>query len=189
MSRFWRCCGLSPVATLLVALLTAPRADGHALGAECKQNGNRVELEAYYDDDTPARDARVRVEDTDKKVVGEGRTNGNGRWPFAKPAPGKYVIIVDAGAGHRTQLKITISSSGETPSLSASGSKNEECECCADPASPAAGGSQDSITVSDGPRRDQFTGSHWLQISIGLLAIGGLSAAVWITRRMMSRAV
>ena len=48
-------------AALLVALIAAAPAHAHALGATAKRVGDRVEVEAYFSDDTPARDAAVMV--------------------------------------------------------------------------------------------------------------------------------
>src|SRR5947209_14726965 len=96
-----------PLGCLLV--LVAPlRSAAHGLGAECKVNGSRVELEAYYDDNTPARDARVYVEDAEHQLLAAGRTDADGRWSFARPGAGAYRVIVDAGAGHRKELKFTL---------------------------------------------------------------------------------
>src|SRR5205823_5472905 len=131
----------------------------HGLGAQCKLAGNKVEVEAYFDDGTPAADARVYAEDRQKKRVAAGRTDAKGRWSFTRPAAGNYVVIVDAGAGHRTQVAVTIPEAE---------SADDDCCCCEPPSrSP-------SITVSEGPDRDAFTGGLWLKIGVGLSVIGGL---------------
>ncbi len=133
-----------------------PRAAAHALGADCRVQAGRVELEAYYDDDTPAREAKVRVHDDGGQVVADGRTDAEGRWSFARPAPGHYRVVVNAGAGHRKELGVTIPGPAET--------------------APA-------VAVSAEPTRAEFTRFPWLKLGIGLAVIGGVAAAFLLSRR------
>ena len=151
---------------LLLGLTLAPRASAHALGAECKLVGDRVALEAYYDDDSPADGARVRVEDGGKQVVTEGRTDARGGWSMPRPGPGRYTVVVDAGVGHRTQLAFTIPApqSTSTPDAVA-------------PPEPA-------VTISEDRTRQEFTAFPWLKLAIGLAVLGGLSAAFLVSRRL-----
>src|SRR5947199_57600 len=100
----------------VVVLMPAPRAEAHGLGAQVKISGARVELEAYYDDDTPARLAKVRVMGAAGEPLGEGRTDSEGRWSFATPPAGVYRVTVDAGAGHRKALDLTVPSAATPPS-------------------------------------------------------------------------
>src|SRR5262245_20291821 len=93
---------------LLMTLTASAPVQAHALGAQCKLQKDCVEAEAYYDDDTAGRDAKVRVEDADKKVVSEGRTDAKGFWMFPRPQAGKYLVVVDAGAGHVARVRITV---------------------------------------------------------------------------------
>ena len=144
-------------------VLAAPlRTDAHALGADCKVNGDRVELEAYYDDDTPARDANVRVQDARQHLVAEGRTDAEGRWSFARPGAGTYRVIVDAGAGHRKELTITLTANAGSPTATGTGS---------------------SEVVNEGPGRTAFTAFPWLQLGIGVAILGVVGSAFWIARR------
>jgi hypothetical protein len=53
------------------------------------------------DDDTPAEEASVVVTTIDGKPVANGKTDERGLWSFARPGPGRYLIVVDAGSGHR----------------------------------------------------------------------------------------
>src|SRR5205085_2177382 len=84
------------------------RAEAHALSGQCKLVGNQVQVEAYFDDDSPAADAHVRVLDGAKGEIAKGRTDAKGGWSFARPAAGKYIVVVDAGAGHRTDIAMTV---------------------------------------------------------------------------------
>ena len=164
-------------AILLGCLITAPRAEAHALSGQCKLVGNSVELEAYFDDDSPAADAKVRVLDGAKTAITEGRTDAKGRWSFPRPAMGKYVVVIDAGAGHRTEIAVTIPAGD-----AAASSADDDCCCCEEPSSSSS--PSPSLTVSDGPDRATFTGYLWLKLGIGLAVIGGLAAAFVISRRL-----
>jgi hypothetical protein len=157
-----------PAFALFAVLAIAGRADAHKLGAECKLHGGRVHVEAYYDDNTPARDAHVGVADSAQQRIAEGRTDANGCWSFAAPSPGNYLVIVDAGAGHRTQLQLTLPGA-------ATNAASDEGTCCED-----AG----SLTVTDGPTRDAFTRAPWVQLGIGVALLGAIGGGFWIARRI-----
>ncbi len=145
-------------AALVVALAAAAPARAHALGAEAKFRAGRVEVEAYFSDDTPARDARVIVHDHAGAVVAEGRTDDQGKWQFPAPQPGPYTVVVDAGAGHRTRpIHVTV------PAVLPAG-----------PTGPVA----DGVTISDGPGRAEFTRFPWGGLAAGL-AIITLLAVGW----------
>jgi nickel transport protein len=138
---------------LLLVLAAANPVHAHALGADAKLRGNRVEVEAYYSDDTPARDAHVTVHDAADHTIAEGRTDEHGRWQFPAPPPGSYTVVVDAGAGHRTTRTVTI------------------------PSRPA-----DGETVSEGPPRAEFTRFPWGQMALGLAIIAALAGG-WLALR------
>lgn len=150
----------SSLNALLILMLAASSASAHNLGAECKLRGDRVELEAYFDDDTPARNARVMVKDASDRLIAEGKTDHEGRWSFPTPAAGRYEVIVDAGDGHRKQQSINV------------------------PGATAASGKAIS---SDGPPREEFTRTPWLRILAGLtlivLIFAGLAAILRRSRR------
>jgi hypothetical protein len=93
---------------LLIGLGAPTPAAAHRLGADCTIKGGRVEVEAFYSDDTPARGVRVTVQEAGGKTVAEGRTDDKGRWSFATPAPGKYRLTVDGGTGHVARLTLTV---------------------------------------------------------------------------------
>ena len=138
-------------APLLMLAAVAP-VSAHAISAECQIRKDRVELEAYFNDDTPARHAKVVVTNSDQKAFAEGMTDDYGRWSFPTPGPGRYAVTVDAGDGHRVTVSLAVP---ETPGDTA---------------------------ASDGPSRDVFTRTPWLGAGLGLLVIAlaavGLRAAV-----------
>lgn len=151
---------MKSLAALLLVMLNSPAADAHALGVTAKLRGNRVEVEAYYSDDTPARDAKVTVRDHAGQVVAEGRTDDQGKWQFAKPAPGPYAVTVDAGAGHVKTEKVLV------PAVLPPG-----------PTGP----------ISDGPSRAQFTMFPWRRMALGLAIIAALAIAAWLALGRLRR--
>jgi hypothetical protein len=169
------------VLAVLAGLLVSLRADAHALGAECKVIGDRVALEAYYDDDTPARDATVRVEDADKNVVATGHTDREGRWSFARPQPGKYVVVVDAGAGHRTRITLAIPAGQANAEAAPSTSAGDECPRCAEPSTP---NSEAPVQVSAEASREAFTAFPWLKLGVGLAVLAGIGVTAWVFRAL-----
>ena len=141
-----------PLAVLLVLPIVA---SAHAVGVDARIVGDKVRVEAYFDDDTPARDAKVEVLDGEKAVVAEGRTDEKGFWSFAKPKPGKFTVRVDAGDGHAAKTTIAI-----------------------------PGDVEESKSLSDGPSRETFTGWQRLACTgVGLAVIAGLTAALRLARR------
>jgi hypothetical protein len=159
---------------VLWALLVVRPVAAHALGAECKIVGDQVEVEAYYSDDTQARDACVRVVDAEKTCVAEGRTDARGRWRFKLPPVGIYWVEVDAGVGHRTRVKVTVPAKPSMPDNSRT-STREDCPCCE--TAPA------SESISEGPSRKEFTRFPWLRVFAGLGIISALGAAAWLVKR------
>lgn len=160
--------------TLLLAALmlglTTPLARAHALGAECKAKGDKVQVEAYYSDGTEAADAAVTVLDGDKKSIAAGRTDKQGRWEFAKPSVGTYQVVIDAGGGHRKELRIAISEKG-----AAAAADEAPCCCCdAEPKRPTL--------VSDGPTRSEFTRFPWLKAVMGCSLLGMVGLGFWFSR-------
>ncbi len=117
----------------------------HGLGMEAKLKGDKIRVESFFDDDTPCIDSKVTVEDEEKKVLLEGKTDAAGAWEFPIPKPGKYRIIIDGGDGHKARRWLTI----------------PEAEVIAD-----------SATVSDGPTRSETTGwTRYLWAAAGIIAI------------------
>ena len=164
---------------LTVALLLAvpAAASAHGIGVEARLKGDRVHVEAFFDDDTPAADAKVAVTGEDGKAVAEGKADAKGLWSFPVPAAGKYRVLVDAGGGHLAKTTITIPPRPEGIGPPATG------VVALEEAPPPP-----ELVVSDGPTRAQVTEGRWLMAGVGLAVIGLLTwgvrgAARWNARR------
>ena len=144
-----------PAALLFLLAIAAP-VHAHALGVSATFRNNRIEVEAYYSDDTPAHDAAVMVHDHAGRLVAEGRTDDQGKWQFPAPQPGPYTVVIDAGAGHRKSASIVV------PAVLPPG-----------PTGP----------ISDGPSRAEFTRFPWLRMALGLAIIAALAAGWFLVRR------
>ena len=136
MRRFPCCCLLAP----LVLTLAPTGVFAHALGVDAKLRDGKVEVEAFYDDDSPAAKAKVMVLDAANKQIAAGLTDAKGRWVFASPPAGKYTVHVDAGAGHQAKKGIEVpgaDTAPETPPPS-------------------------NVSISAGPSRAELTSTPWL---------------------------
>jgi hypothetical protein len=92
----------------LCLILTPALGHAHAIGVDCKLRAGKIEVEAFYDDDSPAGKAKVRVVNAKEEIIASGVTDAKGLWSFAAPASGKYEVRVDAGAGHRAKKAIEV---------------------------------------------------------------------------------
>lgn len=143
----------------LILTLVPAVAQAHALGIDCKLRDGKVKVEAFYDDDSPAQNAKVQVVNAKEEVVASGTTDAQGLWSFLTPAPGRYEVRVDAGAGHRAKKAIDI------------------------PAPTTQGD-----TISEGTTRAEFTRIPWLKVLIGLAVIGSLGGAFLLASLIREKA-
>jgi hypothetical protein len=158
---------MTPIRCMMITALallacSSRRAEAHGLGVECKLKGAVIEIAAFFDDNTPAANAEVKVEDDQNRIIAEGRLDGEGHWSFARPAAARYRIRVNDGAGHLVRTTMNVPATSAEP-LSGS-------------------------TVSEGPSREEFTRFPWLKLTIGLITLGVLSAAFRIARRQSGSA-
>jgi len=90
----------------LAVLIGASPLYAHRLLVDPKIEGAQLRVEVYYDDDTPAQDAKVTVRAGDT-LVAEGRTDEKGVWTCPKPAPGFYAIRAES-TGHVAKKTLVI---------------------------------------------------------------------------------
>jgi hypothetical protein len=149
------------LAAVLLPCLAPASAWAHALGAQCTPKGDKIHVEAYFEDDTPAQKASVQILDADEQEVAKGQTDVKGMWSFAAPPPGHYQVIIDAGAGHRVVQKLTIPRRGvETASPNSS-----------------------SGAVTDSPSREEFISFPWAKVMLGVGTIAALAFAFVLSRK------
>lgn len=129
----------------------------HAPDFEWKQVGEKIEIEAFFDDNTPIRDAKVQILDDQRNILASGVTDVHGKCKLTAPNPGKYQLFLDAGAGHRKQRAITVD--GLLP------------------VDPGTGGSPPTS------RRDDLTRFPWERALMGLGVIALVGGAWWWSRR------
>jgi hypothetical protein len=85
------------IAAIAFLSLGATPAFAHKLYVEAKPRTDHVHVEAYYDDDTPAQEAKITIH-KDDAVVAEGRTDEKGVWNCTLP-PGHYTVKAET-LGH-----------------------------------------------------------------------------------------
>jgi nickel transport protein len=100
MSRLLLCC--------LIVCLFPLFVSAHAIGVQATRVGDRIKVEAFYDDDTPTEQAKVTVLSQDGQTIASGLTDERGLWYFPVPSSGNYSIRVDAGDGHRATINLNL---------------------------------------------------------------------------------
>jgi hypothetical protein len=155
----------SLVMVLAAAALFPRIASAHALRAECSLVSGKIHVEAFFDDDAPAVNAKVEVLDSQEKSMAAGKTNAQGLWDFAAPVAGRYVVVVDAGMGHRTKVPIAVPAVATT-----AGPQAEKKE-----------------VISEGATRKEATSFPYLlcKVSLGAGAIFLFSVAFLLGRRKL----
>jgi nickel transport protein len=81
---------------MLLFVFVAP-AFAHKLCVEPKFVGDHIRVEAFYEDNTPAQEAKITVRNGGA-VVAEGRTDEKGVWTCTLP-PGDYTVKAET-LGH-----------------------------------------------------------------------------------------
>ena len=163
-----------PIAVGLLLILPAS-GFAHALHIACTVNDDKVAVEAFYDDDTPAPKAKIQVVNDQGEVIDKGEADERGLWSFKRPAPGRYEVRADAGAGHRAKRTIQIGMAASA-SVDSDSTKRQTIEV------------KESISAE--PTREELTATPWLKIAIGLVVIVALGGAFLVAsacRRSASR--
>ncbi len=144
------------LALVVLVLLPAP-AQAHEVIIQCELKGNQVLVKAVFSDGKPARDAKVRIVDGKEVLAAEGVTDAQGQWSLPRPAPGRYHIEVNAGAGHLKKDAFTI------------------------PPDAAAGDSP--VKINESPSYEETSRAFWPKLAVGLGAIAGFFLALWLAKR------
>ncbi len=137
---------------LLVLTLTPGKGFAHAVGVAVKLVGATARVEVYFDDDSPGVKAKVEVRNADENVIAKGVADDQGKWSFSAPPPGKYMVHVDAGAGHRAKKRFTVPDPSQPVAPKESPAEPETMQI-----PPTA-----SKSIVDGPSRAEFTSFPWL---------------------------
>lgn len=87
-------------------LLSALPVFAHRLQVEPLIKGDKLHVEAFYDDNSPAQQAKITVLNGDT-VVAEGRTDEKGVWECAKPMPGTYLVKAES-LGHAAKATVIV---------------------------------------------------------------------------------
>lgn len=91
----------------LVVLTGLPaHAFAHKLIVDPRIKGERLHVEAFYEDETPAQQAKIIVLNGDT-VVAEGRTDEKGVWSCPKPFAGTYLVKAES-LGHAAKETLVI---------------------------------------------------------------------------------
>jgi hypothetical protein len=149
---------------IAMAMLSPSLAWAHALGAECRLKNGKVNVSAFFDDDTPAVNAHVEIQDSQQTILAAGNTDARGQWSLAAPPAGRYSVIVDAGMGHRTQIAITVPGA----------------EAAAQHFTREAQEREQTISAST---RREFTRFPYLKVGLGLGSIFLFSVAFLVARK------
>lgn len=157
-------------------VISASPACAHKLIVVATIKGERVRVEAFYDDDTPAQQAKVIIESDGKRVVAEGRTDERGLWSCPIPAPGEFTVRAES-TGHAAKDFFVIPEPGGTPSAPVVANQSVTADTPAQP-----GAARESRDQSR-PTREEMTGTPWLQIAIGFAIIGSLCVGAMILRK------
>lgn len=153
--------------SIAICMVAVSPACAHGLLVTCKLQGGKVEVQVFYDDRTDAAKAKVQLVNDNGEEIATGVTNDKGKCWLKTPAPGKYVVHADAGAGHRAKKELVVPL----------GMKTEPVGMVETP-----GTSPGQNSVND--EREELTRTPWLKIGIGLATIVALSGAFLIATRM-----
>jgi hypothetical protein len=161
------------MAAIVIGMIAVPPAFAHKMLLDCHPKGERLRVEAFYDDDTPAQNAKVTVENESREIVLEGMTDDRGVWSGPRPVPGRYLVRAET-LGHVAKGSVVISAedSPRDPVAPAEQSTNR--------AAPSVAAPRDTDSHL---ARDGATGTPWLKIAIAFAIIAGLCALLRLARK------
>jgi hypothetical protein len=151
---------------VVVALFAvASPASAHKIFVQGKVDGNRLRVEAYYEGNIPAQQARITVENENKEVVAEGKTDALGAWSCPAPGRGNFILRAET-VGHKSDpYPLTVL---QFPS---------------DPQSEEPKGLPEEPKADKAITREEQTCTPWWKILAGIGAIGVFFTVLWLSRR------
>ncbi|WP_456433904.1 hypothetical protein [Thermosulfuriphilus sp.] len=99
--------------SLLLLVLTIPflpsPAWGHRINVFAYSEGEKVVVEVYFNDGTPAKGSLIKIYETGSdKVLVSGRTDREGRFVFNAPRKKDLMIVAIAELGHRAEYHLSL---------------------------------------------------------------------------------
>jgi hypothetical protein len=92
--------------TTFALLLGTLPALAHRLEVDPRIKDDKLHVEAFYDDNSPAQQAKITVFNGDK-IVAEGCTDEKGIWECVKPGPGTYLVKAES-LGHAAKETVFV---------------------------------------------------------------------------------
>ena len=162
---------MRPVLLAIVSLLgLASPTFAHNLIVFPRIKGERLHVEAFYEDDTPAQQAKITVLNGDK-VVAEGRTDDKGVWSCPKPVPGTYLVKAES-LGHAAKETLVIAEPKANAENSITGSPIAVVD--------------DSDSMASEERAEK-TRTPWRRVGLGLGAIIGVTVISLLFRKARAK--
>ena len=93
-------------AVLFLIVLAAGTAFAHKTDIFAYVKDGTVYTESYFPDGRPVKEGTVTVFASDKKQLLEGKTDAQGLFSFAVPKVDDLTLVLDAGMGHKSQIKL-----------------------------------------------------------------------------------
>jgi len=156
----------SPLTYLIAVAVIGLSADvclAHRMLLECRNQKERVHVEVFFDDDTPAAEAKVWLENDKQEIVASGKTDDKGVWNCPIPAPGEYLIRAES-VGHAAKAVHKVPASNAAPSLTSTTQR-------------------EAIQPTHSSKREEMTQVPWSKATLGVSLIGIIFGVLWIFRR------
>ena len=155
-----------------VAWMYAAPVLAHEMGADYRVDGDRLEVEASFDDGSPAQDVSVRLLDAHDNEVRREQTDHRGRCAFAGLAAGTYRVMLLDGAGHFAQLTVVVPEGAAGPEV-----PEEDPFPTPDPVVEPAGNAEPPAGKEPAHPPSPTSVVLYLAVAGALIAVCGL--AVW----------
>ena len=94
--------------SVCVCLLLTPKAKGHKVNVFAYAEGESVYTESFFPDGNPCKAASIEARGADGAVIAKGTTDDEGRFAFSVAAGQELMIVLDAGLGHRSEIKFLV---------------------------------------------------------------------------------